>query len=295
MGGALAEVLNENRGPIGWRVTAEATKGSQENIRRLVQGDIELAISNAAITYQAVRGGTGWEAPHDVEVVMTLAPNVAQFITRAGSDVRRIADLRGKRVAIGPAGAGFEQFVGPLLEAHGVGFDDFSPLNATQSAAVDMLGDGSIAAAFLGGAVPHPAVTQAAATLDLRFIPYDREAREVLARDYPFFWPVTVPARTYKGQEEDFHGLNVGSMHLITAAGADQELIYQITKTLYENRQAVVERAAAGRSINPENVVRDTGTTFHPGAVRYYREAGIWPDGGQPGEGAEPPADIESD
>jgi hypothetical protein len=65
-------------------------------------------------------------------------------------------------------------------------------------------------------------------------------------------------------------------MHLIASATADEELIYQITKTLYENREQVVAKHPAGRAINPKNVARDTGTLFHPGARRYYEEVGIW-------------------
>ena len=65
-------------------------------------------------------------------------------------------------------------------------------------------------------------------------------------------------------------------MHLITSAAVDEDLIYELTKTIYENRDAVVQRHAAGRAINPRNVVRDTGTEFHPGAIRYYKEIGIW-------------------
>jgi TRAP transporter TAXI family solute receptor len=277
MGSALGEALNANPGSINWQVTAEATKGSQENIRRLQQGQIELALSNAAITYHAVRGEASWDQPYDIKALMTLAPNVAQFVTTSDSGIETLADLKGKRVAVGPAGAGFEQFVQPLLAAHGVTYDDFNPINATQGASVDMLKDGSIAAAFLGGAVPHPAIIQASASLDLFFIPYDPEAREQLVADYPFFGLVTVPASTYKSSEEDFPGMNVGNMHLITSSDQDEELIYQVTKAIYENRESVVERAAAGRSINPENVIRETGTDFHPGAIRYYQEIGIWP------------------
>ena len=99
-----------------------------------------------------------------------------------------------------------------------------------------------------------------------------------LAAEYEFFDAVSVPGSTYRSLEDDFPGMNVGNMHLITAADQDEELIYEITKTLFENSAAVVERAAAGRSINAENVVRDTGTEFHPGAVRYYKEIGIWPE-----------------
>lgn len=278
VGSALAEVLNEFGAGFGWNATAEATSGSQENIRRLDGGELDFAMSNAAITYFAVRGGEGWEKAYPMRAVMTLAPNVALFIAPAGSGVETIADLRGRRVGVGPAGAGFEYFVGPLLEAHGLTYDDFSPLNATQSGAVDLIADGSAAAVFVGGAVPTASITQASASQDIHFVPFDEDARRRLADEYLFFRPATIPAGTYRGQDEPFEGLDVGSMHLIAAAGASDDLVYEVTRTLYEQRESVVEKHAAGRAINPANVVRDTGTEFHPGAVRFYREIGIWPE-----------------
>jgi len=275
VGGALAETLNASGG--GWQVTAEATKGSQENIRRLESGELDLALSNAAISYFAVRGEAGWDHAYPIRAVMTLAPNVALFIAPKQNGVRRIADLRGKRVVVGPAGAGFEFFVGPLLEAHGLSFEDFTPLYATQSAAVDMLADGAAAAAFLGGAIPTASITQATSAQEIRFIPYEKI--DELTERYVFFNPVTIPAGTYRGLDEDLATLNVGSMHLITSAAEDEDLIYEITKTVYEQRQQVTQRHPAGKAINAANVVRDTGLEFHPGAVRYYREIGIWPEG----------------
>ncbi len=275
VGGALAEVLNGQPG-TGWSVTAESTSGSQENIRRLASKELDFALSNAAITYFAVRGTEGWDQAYPVRSVMTLAPNVALFIARANSGISTIADLKGKRVVVGPAGAGFEYFVKPLLAAHGVTYEDFTPLNATQSASVDMLADGSAAAVFIGGAIPTASITQAAASMDIRFVPFDDAAVERLAADYVFFNRATIPADTYRGQTAAFSGLDVGSMHLVTSADQDDELVYQVTKTLYEQRDQVVQRHAAGAAINPTNVVRNTGTEFHPGAIRYYREIGIW-------------------
>jgi hypothetical protein len=294
VGGALAEVLNNHREVVEWQVTAESTKGSQENIRRLVSGELDLALCNAAITYFAVRGEEGWDRRYPIQAVMTLAPNVALFLTTADSDIRTIADLRGKRVVVGPAGAGFEFFVRPLLAAHGVTYDDFTPLNNTQSGAVDMLADGSAAAAFLGGAVPTASITQMSTSQDVVFIPFDEQARTTLVEDFPFFQPATIPADTYRGQNQAYHGLNVGSMHLVTSSDADEELIYQVTKTIYEHRDEVVQKHAAGRAINAEVVVRDTGTRFHPGAVRYYREIGIWPEPDTGVDGDAAPGDAGS-
>ncbi len=277
VGGALAEVLNSHS-PAGWQVTAEATKGTQENIRRLATGEIDVALANAAVTYFAVRGTEGWDHAYPMRTLMTLAPNVALFITPASSDIMTLADLEGHRVSVGVAGAGFEFFVRPLLAAHGVTYEDFTPLYGTQSAAVDMLADGSASAAFLGGAVPTGSITQATTSGKMRFVPFDHAKRTELVEQYPFFSPVVVPAGTYPGQEEDFAGLNVGSMQLIAAASLEDELAYSITKTLYEQREAVAQKHPAGKAINPKNVTTNRGSEFHPGAVRYYREIGIWPD-----------------
>ncbi len=278
VGGALADVASRFGSGYGWNVTAEATAGTQENIRRLDQGELDFAMANAAISYFAARGEASWDRPYPIRAVMTLAPNVALFVTPKGSGVETIADLKGKRVVVGVPGAGFEMFIQPLLAAHGVTYDDFSPLYATQSGAVDLLSDGSAAAAFLGGAVPTASIVQASTAMDLHLVPFDEDAKQRALTDYPFFAPATIPAGTYRGQEESYHGLNVGSMHLITAAGADDELVYRFTKTIYENRAGVVERHAAGKAIQPKVVVRDTGVEFHPGAVRFYKEIGIWPE-----------------
>ena len=277
VGSALAEVLNEFGTGFGWNTTAEATSGSQENIRRLDSGELDFAMSNAAITYFAARGGEGWNKAYPVRAVMTLAPNVALFIAPAGSAVETIDDLRGKRVGVGPAGAGFQFFIGPLLAAHGITYDDFTPLNATQAGAVDLLADGSAAAVFVGGAVPTASITQASASRDIHFVPFDEDAKQQLIEGYLFFRPATIPADTYRGQTEPFEGLDVGSMHLITSSSTSEELVYNATKTLYEHRERVVQKHPAGRAINPDNVVRHTGTEFHPGAIRFYQEIGIWP------------------
>jgi TRAP transporter TAXI family solute receptor len=209
---------------------------------------------------------------------MTLAPNVALFVTPAGSGIRTPSDIKGKRVVVGPAGAGFEFFIGPLLEAHGVTYDDFTPLNNTQTGAVDMLSDGSAAAAFLGGAVPTGSITQATSSQEIFFVPFDEQTKSRLTGTFLFFNDATIPAGTYRGLDEDYHGLDVGSMHLIASADADEELIYTVTKMIYENREEVTAKHPAGRAINPRNVVRDTGIEFHPGAIRYFKEIGIWPE-----------------
>lgn len=277
IGGTLAEVLNSHSGRDNWRFTAEATKGSKENIRRLAAGELDLALSNAAITYFAVRGEAGWSEPAPVRAVMTLAPNVGMFLAPSDSEILTLADLAGKRVVVGPAGAGFEEFLRPVLSAHGVEFADFTPLNATQAGAVGMLGDGSVDAVFLGGVVPTSSVTQATTSQEISFVPYDEAVLDRLVDEYPFYRRTTLAEGTYPNMEGDFEALVVGALHLITSAAANEEMVYTIAKTLYESKAQVIERHGVGRAITAENAPNDTGTPFHPGAERFYREIGVWP------------------
>lgn len=283
VGDAIASVLGE------YNVQVNGTKGSQQNIRMLDKNEIQLGMSNGAISFHAVRGTGGWDKKYDIRSIATLAPNVGLFITKRDSGIKMISDLKGKRVVVGPAGAGFGMFLTPLLAEHGIVYDEtntgnsnFTPINATYSDAVGLLGDGNADAAFLGGAIPTGAVTQACTSFDVLFVPYDAAARDKLIAEYSFFNPVTIPAKnaegqeTYRGQTEDFVAMNVGSMQLITHATVDEQLIYNITKTIWEQREDLVKKHPSLKSINENNVVRDIGTEFHPGAIRFYKEIGIW-------------------
>jgi TRAP transporter TAXI family solute receptor len=277
VGSAICEVVNDTQGERGWRVSAESTGGSMENIRLLTQGKLQFAMANSSITYFAVRGEAGWEGKQDVRSVMTLFPNVAMFVVPADSPIRSVADLKGCRVYLGPEGAGFEYFVEPILEAHGLALADLEPRYGSQQAAVDLLGDGSVDAAMIGGGVPNPALAQIAQARPVRLVPYDDEAARKLIEHYDFFEPATIPGGTYAGIDDDYHGLNVGSAHLIASASAGDELVHDFTKLVWGNRLKIAERHRAARAITEQNASRNTGTPFHPGAIRFYREAGLWP------------------
>jgi len=278
VGSAICEVVNDNRGPLNWRVAAESTGGSMENIRLLSQGKLQFAMSNSSITYFAVRGTEGWESKHDVRSVMTLFPNIAMFVTLADSGINSVSDLKGKRVYLGPEGAGFEYFVRPILEAHGLSLSDVEATYGSQQSAVDLIGDRAVVAAIIGGGSPNPALSQLAQAQDIRFIPFDESAKQKLISDYSFFEPASIPAGTYRGIDSVYDGLNVGSAHLITHANIDEQTVFDFLKLVYENREKIAERHKAASNIQPASVAVDNGTEYHPGAIRYFQEIGIWPE-----------------
>ena len=86
-----------------------------------------------------------------------------------------------------------------------------------------------------------------------------------------------VKADAYSDLNEEIMGINVGNMQLITHQNVDEDLVYEFTKRMYENRAQIAEKHPAAKAINEKNAIRDTGTPFHPGAIKFYKEAGIWP------------------
>ena len=287
VGAAIGDVLAQQKADTGWRgVTAESTGGTLENLRLLDSGDVQIGMANSTITYFAVKGEGGFKKPHEVKAVMTLFPLIATFVTKEDSGIKTIQDLKGKRVVVGPEGAGFEYFIRPILDAHGLSYDDFDDNYASMGQSVGFLQDGSVDATFIGGGLKAPAITNADSTMDIFLVPYGTEERQKLIADLPSFSPAKIPAGTYRNHPEEFNGLNVGSAHLIVRADADEDFVYSVTKMIWENRAAIAEKHAAARAINEKNVIRETGTDFHPGAIRFYKEADIWP-----GSADEEPAD----
>lgn len=277
VGNAIANVVDANKGELDWVVSPQGTKGTQENIRKLDAGEIEFGMANAAISYFATRGEGAWDKKYEVRAVATLAPNVGVFVTTKSSGIEKIADLKGKRVVLGPSGAGFDYFLKPLLKAHGVSYDDMEVLPGNYFAAGDMIADGKADAAFMGGAIPIPAVTQLCSSQDVVFVKLDEDAPEKL-KDYPFYFSVPVKAEAYSDLTEDLIGINVGNMQLITHENVSDDVVYNFTKMMYQNRADIAAKHPAAKAINPKNAARDTGTPFHAGAIKFYKEEGIWPD-----------------
>ena len=322
IGGAVAEILNHHPGAIRWKAQIRGSKGTQENIRRLASGEFELGIANAAISYYAARGESSWEeeGAYDVRAVATLSPLVAMFITRRDTGIRRIADLKGKAIVVGPAGAGFEMFVRPILEEHGVAWNDVIKTYAPQGVSVDMLADGQADAAFLGGPISGAAsISQAKSSFEVYIVPYDADKKKLTSNPrYPFFREIPHAAvkKAYRDlvdysayedpiPESDLYWLNVGSMQIITHKDTPYDLVYELTKTLWNQRSALRAQHPAFTAMNIRSVpaskgqpqptkwriiqgaVLSTGIDFHPAAAEFYeKEATYTTDAANPVAGA---------
>ncbi|MBI4481787.1 MAG: TAXI family TRAP transporter solute-binding subunit [Acidobacteria bacterium] len=287
IGAALAQVLS--RALPQTQVTAEATAGTGENVRLLDRRRIDLAVTATPTTYHVVRGLKPWSTPIPLRAVITLHRNASVFVSHRGSGILRIPDLKGKRVAVGPAGAGFEHLIGPVLEVYGMSYASFQPIYQGQADSAELLSDGRVDAAFFSGAIPHPSLLQVATSHPVDFVRVDEDKIAELEQRYPYYFRRTLVRGTYPGQTEDLAIVDIGSGQLVTRPDADEGLIYRVARAIYEHREELAEMHPAGREITASRVAQYEGVPFHPGAIRYFREIGVWRE--QTFEGESSPSD----
>jgi TRAP transporter TAXI family solute receptor len=274
IGNALAQTLSKNL--PGVLVTAENSSGSAQNIRMMDAGQVHFGLSNAAITYPAVRGLEGFEKPFPMKVVISLNASINIMVALKSSGIRTWADLKGKRIVIGPAGAGWDYFAKPIFAAHGVNYEDIRPVYEAQAAAMELLTDGIVDAVFVCGSVPHATILSASATHELEYLEFDEASLDKVTAEYPFIKKLTIPAQTYKGMDGEFLAVDSGATQLLVHENADPDYIYLIAKTIYENRSTVAEMHPAGKEITPERAAIDIGIDYHEGSLRYFNEIKIW-------------------
>lgn len=276
LGGAMAKIFNDNI--TGVTANAQATGASVENIGLVSKGETEVAFVQNDITYYAFTGTETFEGKEKMENIRGMAmlyPELVQIIATKNSGIKSIEDLRGKKVAIGAPGSGVEANVRQVLAAHGMTYDDLGKADFLSfNEAADQLKNKQIDAAFLTAGIPTSAVTEVAQTSDIVIVPISSAKITELAKKYPFYTEVIIPKGTYKGQETDISTAAVMAM-LVVPKDLDEELAYNLTKYLFEQRQVIIDTHTRGNDINLETALKGMPIEVHPGSQRYYNEKNV--------------------
>lgn len=271
---AVATAWNENI--EGMNCNVEATGASAENINLVSTGEAEVAIvQNDVMTY-AYEGIETFEgkATQDFATLGTVYSEVCQIVAAGDSGITSVADLKGKRVSVGDVGSGVEANSKQILAAYGLTFDDLKEvqhLGFGESA--DLIKDGGLDAVFITAGIPTTAVLELATTNDVDIVPIDSETVEKLKTDYPYYTEYTIAQDAYKGMEADVLTVSVKAT-LIVSPSLDEETVYQMTKVLFENKDAIANAHEKGLELDPAAAVQGASVPLHPGAERYYKEVG---------------------
>lgn len=251
----------------GFTMVPIVTRGAVENPRLVSLGDVEIGLTNADLAYFGYQGQAPYDSRLNILAAGALHPSILHLITRANSGLDSMTDLRGKRVALGPAGGPTVAFASLLLNAYGMSFDDIVASFLSYSDGFSQLRDGNVDAAFALAGVPAAAVLQTRATQKLRFISIEPHVLAAIVDDNPYYSIVTVPAAVYD-METDSTVLAVDNM-LVVGAEESADTVFSVVSAIYGHLDELQKTNAIARQINPDQSLK-LPIPLHPGAARYF-------------------------
>lgn len=276
VGGMIANAVSQ---PGKIMVTAQATNGSVANVNGIAGGAMESGFSQSDVAtwaYTATGVFSGKPAISDLRMIANLYPESIHLVVKKGSGIKSVADLKGKRVALDEPGSGTLVNARLVLSAWGIKESDIKPDYIKPNQAGDKLKDGALDAFFFVGGSPAGAIAELASSgAGIELVPLSGPQSEALRKSNPYLAVDNIPAGTYKDVPA-VQTLAVGAQW-VTSAKADTETVYQITKALFgkDAQQALAAGHAKGKYITLKNAVDGVGIPFHPGAERFYKEAGV--------------------
>jgi len=272
LGGDIANLYNTVIPDM--KASAQATGGSADNLRLIDVGDAELGTVQNDVAIFAYFGTDSFadEQIDSFGVISSLYAEYVQIVVRADSDIYTIADLKGKSVSIGAAGSGVYTNAIHVLEAAGMTEADIDAQYLSFSESADGLKNKQIDAAFICAGIPNAAITELASTTGVRLISLSPAEVDSLIAAHPTYTNLVIPADVY-GTEEDINCVAITAL-LICSDSLDEDLVYEMTKALYEQDGILTHAKAA--EITLDSAFDGVGDLpLHPGAARYYQEIGL--------------------
>ena len=269
-GGALARIWNTKI--PGMNVTAQTTGASAENVRLINKNEVELALVQSDTLDFAYNAKESFkEKLTGMQAVAVLYPEIIQVVVAADSPIKSFADLKGMKVGVGAPGSGTEANFRQLLDVYGLSKEDIKANYLSFSESAEQFKDRHIDAFIVTAGIPNAAIMDISTQHEIRLLNIAPDMVEKLATRYPFLSPAKVPANTYKGQTEEATTVSVNAV-LIASSQLKENVVYQLTKALFENQAELAAAHAKGAALSPSTAVKGVSIPFHPGAVKYYKE-----------------------
>lgn len=274
-GGVLGQYI-KNYGGID--VTVVATDGSKADIQGIDAGDYQLGTVQSDVMAYAWTGTKAFDGEplNTFRVVGGLYAETVQLVTM-DPEIKSPADLKGKAVSIGAPGSGVYFNAMDVLKSAGLTENDIKAQYLSFADSAEGLKDGKIDAAFMVAGAPTPAITELMTTNDAYLVPIEGEYAEKIMADCPYYTELAIPAGTYPKQEEDINTVTVKAT-LIVSADASEDDVYNLTKAVYENVEAISGEHAKGAELSIENATTGMTAPFHAGAAKYFEEKGVTVD-----------------
>jgi TRAP transporter TAXI family solute receptor len=270
VGTGIASLINKYVPGVDVRV--EVTGGAVENPRLVGGGETDLGITNTSTAFFAVKGMKPYPKKLPIRAICLMYPSTFHMISRKNSGIQRLPDLKGKRVAVGPAGGGTISLLQRLLTIYNMTIKDFKPSYISYNDGSLALQDGNVDATILLAGAPTSAVKELTVRTPIQFLKMKEEEVRQFLDKYPYYMQVIIP-KSYYGTDADVLTVGVGNL-LIVNEKMDADLVYKITAALYNHVEEFKKVHPATKVVSLESAP-NTVIPLHPGAQRYFKEKGL--------------------
>ncbi|MBK7589943.1 MAG: TAXI family TRAP transporter solute-binding subunit [Betaproteobacteria bacterium] len=258
------------------KTSVQATKASVENLNLLQAGRGEIAFTLGDSLSDAWKGNedAGFKAPlKKLRGIAAIYPNYIQIVARADAGIRTLADLKGKRISVGAPKSGTELNARTILTAAGIGYKDFGKVEYLPfGESVELMKNRQLDVTLQSAGLGVSALRDLATSVDIVVIPIPADV--IRKTNDPAYLPASIPANTYRGQTADVASAAVQN-YLVSHDGVGNDVAYAMTKALWTGLDQLVAAHSAAKSIDARRALEGMPLPLHPGAEKYYREAGL--------------------
>jgi TRAP transporter TAXI family solute receptor len=275
IGGGIAGLLTKY---AGVEATAEVTAASVDNCKLVGAGKSDLAFVMGDTAYDAYKGaGAFAEKPLPLRTMCVLYPNLTHVVTTEGAGIKKVAELKGKRVSTGAPGSGTEVMALRVLEAAGIDHaKDIKKDRLGASESAGALKDGKIDAYFWVGGVPTASVLDLSATpgMKIQILSHDDLVPAMISKFGPTYYTSTISKGVYTNVNSDVPVSAVANL-LLAHKDMDNTQAYQIKKAIFDHLPELVAIHKEAANIKFKEGSGEKGIPYHPGAQKFFKENGI--------------------
>lgn len=278
-GGSICRLVNKGKKKHGVRCSVESTGGSVYNINTIRAGELEMGVAQSDWQYHAYHGTSKFKSKgpfKGLRAIFSVHPEPFTVVARKDSGIRNVMDMKGKRINIGNPGSGQRGTMEVLMGALGWDKSSFklaSELKASEQSKA--LCDNKIDAMVYTVGHPSGSIKEATTTCDSVLVNITGSAVEKLIDDNDFYRSATIPGGMYRGNDADTKTFGVGAT-FVTSTATPDHVIYTVVKSVFENFDAFKKLHPAFSNLKKSEMVKDgLSAPLHPGAAKYYKEAGL--------------------
>ncbi|MFP1644877.1 TAXI family TRAP transporter solute-binding subunit [Pontitalea aquivivens] len=278
-GGAICRMMSRTRADHGIRCGVESTGGSVYNVNAVRSGELEFGVAQSDVQFKAYAGEGNFAdqgANPDLRSVFSIHPEPFTVVARADAGIANFDDLKGKRVNVGNPGSGQRDTMEVLMTELGWQMSDFAMVSELQAGEQSQaLCDNNIDAMVYTVGHPSGSIQEATTACDSVLVNVAGAAVDKLVADHPYYRKATIPGGMYRGSDADVQTFGVGAT-LVTSAAVPEDVVYALVKAVFEDMDQFRGLHPAFANLDPKEMANDgLSAPLHPGAEKYFREAGL--------------------